>query len=70
MVKTVINSTRPNNSVKDRGCGLLSVAPTILALARPVGVKGMTAEGVRRKITWGHKIRFVQLSLFAECYYN
>ena len=31
-------------------------------LARPAEVKGIAAEGVRRKITWADEIRFVRLS--------
>lgn len=69
-MKTVINSSKPNNSVKDRGCGLLSVAWAQKALAKSAYVKGMTAEDVRRKTIWGCRIISAQLSLFAECYYN
>ena len=58
----MIEFEKPNNKLKIEARLIISSFSFKEVFARPAKVKGVAAEGVRRKTTWADKIRFVRLS--------
>ena len=58
----MIEFEKPNNKLKIEARLIISNFTFEGVLARLAEVKGIAAEGIRRKITWADEIRFVRLS--------